>query len=61
MTKPLSAIPVHGAWEDGSSWPNAQGLLKLTEARMKNDFAQGLTLTEENILFARGHQRGRPR
>jgi pimeloyl-ACP methyl ester carboxylesterase len=32
--------------------PDAQGFLKLTEAGVKNDFAQDLTLTEKSILFA---------
>src|SRR5260370_1030006 len=32
--------------------PDAQGFLKLTEAGVKNDFAQDLTLIEKNILFA---------
>jgi pimeloyl-ACP methyl ester carboxylesterase len=32
--------------------PDAQGFLKLTEAGVKNDFAQDLSLTEKNILFA---------
>jgi len=32
--------------------PDAQGYLKLTEAGVKNDFAQDLTPTEKNILFA---------
>src|SRR2546423_5964605 len=32
--------------------PDAQGYLKLTEAGVKNDFAQDLTPTEKDILFA---------
>jgi len=32
--------------------PDAQGFLKLTEAGVKNDFAQDLTSTEKDILFA---------
>jgi pimeloyl-ACP methyl ester carboxylesterase len=32
--------------------PDAQGFLKLTEAGVKNDFAQDLPPTEKNILFA---------
>ena len=32
--------------------PDAQGFLKLTEAGVKNDFAQDLTPTEKSILFA---------
>jgi pimeloyl-ACP methyl ester carboxylesterase len=32
--------------------PDAQGFLKLTEAGVKNDFAQDLTTTEKSILFA---------
>ena len=39
---------------DGSqrSDPTQQGFLKLTEAGVKTDFAQDLTPTEKNILFA---------
>jgi pimeloyl-ACP methyl ester carboxylesterase len=32
--------------------PDSQGFLKLTEAGVKNDFAQDLTPTEKSILFA---------
>ena len=32
--------------------PDAQGFLKLTEAGVKNDFAQDLTLIEKDILFS---------
>src|SRR5467141_4605611 len=32
--------------------PDAQGFLKLTEAGVKNDFAQDLTPTEKSVLFA---------
>jgi pimeloyl-ACP methyl ester carboxylesterase len=32
--------------------PDAQGFLKLTEAGVKNDFAQDLTSTEKSVLFA---------
>ena len=32
--------------------PDAQGFLKLTEAGVKNDFAQDLSSTEKDVLFA---------
>src|SRR6201982_3147619 len=32
--------------------PDAQGFLKLTEAGVKNDFAQDLSPTEKDVLFA---------
>lgn len=32
--------------------PDAQGFLKLTEAGVKKDFAQGLSATEKDVLFA---------
>jgi hypothetical protein len=32
--------------------PDAHGFLKITEAGVKNDFAQDLSPTEKDVLFA---------
>ena len=48
----VSSLSVEPAPMGAEVRPDAQGFLKLTEAGVKNDFAQDLPPTEKNILFA---------